>query len=324
MHARTLGTDLQVSAVGLGCMGMTHAYGAPADRRAMVDLLAEAVDTGYTFFDTAEVYVSDDGAEHNEDLVGEGLAPYRDRVVLATKCGIEFGPAGYVYLDRPEQIRASLEGSLRRLRTDHVDLFYLHRHGPETPIEAVAAVMADLVAEGKITHWGLSEVPEDTIRRAHAVCPVTAVQNRMSMMYREDVALLPVLEELGVGYVAFSPLANGLLSDRYDPASTFGAQDFRSRMPQFAAAAYEANKELLSLVRGLAERHGATPAGISLAWVLAQGPAVTAIPGTRRSERLRENARAADVELSAADVRAVDEALEKMTMSEVFGQGSRR
>lgn len=319
MQVRTLGNDLEVSSVGLGCMGMTHAYGAPADRKAMIDLLAEAVDTGYTFFDTAEVYVSDDGEEHNEDLVGEGLARYRDRVVLATKFGVEFGPDGFVHHDSASEIRKSLETSLRRLRTDHIDLYYLHRHDPTTPIEQVAGVMQELIDEGKITHWGLSAVSEATIRAADAVCHVTAVQNRMSMMHRRDEELLPVLEELGIGYVAFSPLANGLLSDRYDPSSRFGASDFRARMPQFEPAAYEANRDLLALVRRLAERHDATPAAVSLAWVLGKSSVVTAIPGTRNPDRLRENASASDILLSQDEVREVDAALGAMEMSGVFG-----
>lgn len=319
MKYRTLGTDLEVSAIGLGCMGMTHAYGTPADKKAMTDLLAQAVDVGYTFFDTAELYISDDGTEHNEDLVGHGLRAYRDKVVLATKFGIRFGADGFVYTDQPEQIRRSLETSLTRLGTDHLDLYYLHRHNPETPIEDVAAVMAELIDEGKITHWGLSEVPEATVRRAHAVCPVTAVQSRLSMMYRNNENLFPTLDVLGIGFVAFSPLANGLLSDKYAKASTFGAADFRADMPQFRPEAYDANTELLELVRRLAREKDTTPAALSLAWMLAKKPYIVPIPGTRNPDRLRENASASEVTLSAAEGREIDDALDRMSMSPVFG-----
>ena len=326
MQYRTLGSDLTVSAVGLGCMGMSHAYGAPADKKEMAELLAQAVDLGYTFFDTAEVYGTPEHPHDNEELVGAALKPYRDKIVLATKFGIHFDMSStatnkpLVPDSRPEVIRASVEASLKRLGTDHIDLYYQHRLDPKIPIEEVAGVMADLIREGKITHWGLSEATEDTIRRAHAVCPVTAIQNRYSMMARWYENLFPVLEELHIGYVAFSPLANGFLSGKYDKSSQFDAEtDYRSVMPQFQPENIDRNHDLLTLLQKLAEQNNATPAQISLAWMLCKKPYIVPIPGTRRLSRLLENAGAADVTLSAEEVSAIDEALNGMEMSEVFG-----
>lgn len=326
MQYRTLGSDLTVSAVGLGCMGMSHAYGAPADKKEMTELLAQAVDLGYTFFDTAEVYGTPEHPHDNEELVGAALKPYRDKIVLATKFGIHFDMSNtatnkpLVPDSRPEVIRASVEASLKRLDTDHIDLYYQHRLDPKIPIEEVAGVMADLIREGKITHWGLSEATEDTIRRAHAVCPVTAIQNRYSMMARWYEDLFPVLEELHIGYVAFSPLANGFLSGKYDKSSQFDAEtDYRSVMPQFQPENIDRNHNLLTLLQKLAEQNNATPAQISLAWMLCKKPYIVPIPGTRRLSRLLENAGAADVTLSAEEVSAIDEALNGMEMSEVFG-----
>ena len=326
MHTRTLGKDLEVSAVGLGCMGMSHAYGAPADKKEMTELLAQAVDLGYTFFDTAEVYGTPEHPHDNEELVGAALKPYRDKIVLATKFGIHFDMSStatnkpLVPDSRPEVIRASVEASLKRLGTDHIDLYYQHRLDPKIPIEEVAGVMADLIREGKITHWGLSEATEDTIRRAHAVCPVTAIQNRYSMMARWYEDLFPVLEELHIGYVAFSPLANGFLSGKYDKSSQFDAEtDYRSVMPQFQPENIDRNHDLLTLLQKLAEQNNATPAQISLAWMLCKKPYLVPIPGTRRLSRLLENAGAADVTLSAEEVAAIDKALDGMAMSEVFG-----
>lgn len=326
MQYRTLGSDLTVSAVGLGCMGMSHAYGAPADKKEMTELLAQAVDLGYTFFDTAEVYGTPEHPHDNEELVGAALKPYRDKIVLATKFGIHFGMSStatnkpLVPDSRPEVIRASVEASLKRLGTDHIDLYYQHRLDPKIPIEEVAGVMADLIREGKITHWGLSEATEDTIRRAHAVCPVTAIQNRYSMMARWYESLFPVLEELHIGYVAFSPLANGFLSGKYDKSSRFDAgTDYRSVMPQFQPENIDRNHDLLTLLQKLAEQNNATPAQISLAWMLCKKPYLVPIPGTRRLSRLLENAGAADVMLSAEEVSVIDEALNDMEMSEVFG-----
>lgn len=326
MQYRTLGSDLTVSAVGLGCMGMSHAYGAPADKKEMTDLLAQAVDLGYTFFDTAEVYGTPAHPHDNEELVGAALKPYRNKIVLATKFGIHFDMTStatnkpLVPDSRPEIIRASIEASLKRMGTDHIDLYYQHRLDPKIPIEEVAGVMADLIREGKITHWGLSEATEDTIRRAHAVCPVTAIQNRYSMMARWYEDLFPVLEELNIGYVAFSPLANGFLSGKYDKSSRFDAgTDYRSVMPQFQPENIDRNHDLLTLLQNLAEQNNATPAQISLAWMLCKKPYLVPIPGTRRLSRLLENAGAADVMLSAEEVSVIDEALNGMEMSEVFG-----
>ena len=326
MQYRTLGSDLTVSAVGLGCMGMSHAYGAPADKKEMTELLAQAVDLGYTFFDTAEVYGTPEHPHDNEELVGAALKPYRDKIVLATKFGIHFDMSStatnkpLVPDSRPEVIRASVEASLKRLGTDHIDLYYQHRLDPKIPIEEVAGVMADLIREGKITHWGLSEATEDTIRRAHAVCPVTAIQNRYSMMARWYENLFPVLEELHIGYVAFSPLANGFLSGKYDKSSQFDAEtDYRSVMPQFQPENIDRNHDLLTLLQKLAEQNNATPAQISMAWMLCKKPYLVPIPGTRRLSRLLENAGAADVTLSAEEVAAIDKALDGMEMSEVFG-----
>lgn len=326
MQYRTLGSDLTVSAVGLGCMGMSHAYGAPADKKQMTELLAQAVDLDYTFFDTAEVYGTPEHPHDNEELVGAALKPYRDKIVLATKFGIHFDMTStatnkpLVPDSRPEVIRTSVEASLKRLGTDHIDLYYQHRLDPKIPIEEVAGVMADLIREGKITHWGLSEATEDTIRRAHAVCPVTAIQNRYSMMARWYENLFPVLEELHIGYVAFSPLANGFLSGKYDKSSQFDAEtDYRSVMPQFQPENIDRNHDLLTLLQKLAEQNNATPAQISLAWMLCKKPYIVPIPGTRRLSRLLENAGAANVTLSAEEVSAIDEALNGMEMSEVFG-----
>lgn len=326
MKYRTIGTDFTVSAVGLGCMGMSHAYGAPADKKEMTELLAQAVDMGYTFFDTAEVYGTPEHPHDNEELVGAALRPYRDKVRIATKFGIHFDRNSsqvnkpLVPDSHPEVIRASVEASLKRLNTDHIDLYYQHRNDPEVPIEEVAGVMAELIKEGKITHWGLSEAGEDMIRRAHAVCPVTAIQNRYSMMARWYEELFPVLEELNIGYVAFSPLANGFLSARYDKNTEFdGVYDYRSMMPQFTRQGMDQNQKLIALLHKTAQEKQATPAQISLAWMLCRKPYIVPIPGTRRLERLQENAGSADVILTDAEVKALDAALEQMEMSAVFG-----
>lgn len=327
MYYRTLGlSGLRVSAVGLGCMGMSHAYGAPADKCEMTELLSDAVEMGYTFFDTAEVYGTPDCPHHNEELLGEALRPYRNRIVLATKFGLTFdapesaGPHALIPDARPEAIRRAVEGSLRRLRTDHIDLYYQHRIDPKVTPEEVAGVMADLIREGKILHWGISEATEEYLRRAHKVCPITAVQNRYSMMARRHEALFPVLEELGVGFVAFSPLANGLLTDCYTEDTAFNpATDYRASMPQFRPESFEQNRPLFALVRGLAEEHHATPSQIALAWMMNKRPWIVPIPGTRHLCRLKENIGAADIRLTAGQVQAIDDALATMPMSEVFG-----
>lgn len=327
MNYRYLGNrGLRVSAIGLGCMGMSHAYGAPAGHREMAELLAKAVELGYDFFDTAEVYGTPDNPHDNEELLGNALKPYRNKVVIATKFGIRFdkesGRVPYPLLpdSRPETIRRSVEGSLRRLRTDYIDLYYQHRPDPNVPIEDVAGTVRDLIKEGKVLYWGLSEASEEDIRRANAVCPLTAVQDRYSMMARWHEALFPVLEELGIGLVAFSPLANGLLSDRYNAASHFDAgTDYRAGMPQFQPDSYDKNRELLQLIRHIASEKNATPAQISLAWMLCKKPWIVPIPGTRKPDRLQENARAVDIALSEEEVKQIDQALDAMPMSGVFG-----
>lgn len=326
MKYRTLGKDLKVSSLGLGCMGFSHAYGAPTERGEAIRLMEEAVELGYTFFDTAEVYGTPKDPHQNERLVGEALKNCRNRVVIATKFGIHFDMQSteinkpLVPDSRPEVIRASAEASLKRLGTDHIDLYYQHRLDPKVPIEEVAGIMAELIKEGKITHWGLSEATEDTIRRAHKVCPVTAIQNRYSMMARWYEELFPALEELNIGYVAFSPLANGFLTARYGKDTKFEAgSDYRSVMPQFAPEAAKKNKALLDLLQKIAEEKGGTPGQISLAWMLCKKPYLVPIPGTRKLERLKENGAAADVMLTDAEVKEIDEALDAMEMSEVFG-----
>lgn len=327
MNYRNLGNrGLRVSAIGLGCMGMSHAYGAPADHREMAELLAKAVELGYDFFDTAEVYGTPDNPHDNEELLGSALKLYRNRIVIATKFGLRFDlesgriPYPLIPDSRPETIRKSVEGSLRRLQTDHIDLYYQHRPDPDVPVEEVAGVVQNLIKEGKVLYWGLSEASEEDIRRANAVCPLTAVQDRYSMMARWHEALFPVLEELGIGLVAFSPLANGLLSDRYNAASHFEAgTDYRAGMPQFQPDSYDKNHDLLQLIRRIAAEKNATPAQISLAWMLCKKPWIVPIPGTRKLDRLQENAGATDVMLTDAEVKQIDKTLDAMPMSDVYG-----
>lgn len=330
MEYRTLGlSGLRVSAVGLGCMGMSHGYGVPADKREMTRLLQDAVDMGYTMFDTAEIYGTVDDPHANEELLGDALHPFRSRIVLATKFGLTFdnpegdGPHPLIPDARPEAIRRAVEGSLRRLRTDYIDLYYQHRIDPAVEPEEVAGVMRDLITEGKILHWGISETTEEYLRRAHAVCPVTAVQNRYSMMARWHEALFPTLEELGIGFVAFSPLANGLLTTNYDSTSKFDPHsDYRAAMPQFRKDSFARNQELFDYILRLADEHHATPSQISLAWMLCKKPWIVPIPGTRHLCRLKENAGAADIRLTTEEVMTIDRTLETLPMSEVFG-GSR-
>lgn len=326
MKTRTLGKDLTVSAVGLGCMGFSHAYGKPTERGEAIKLIRQAAEMGYTFFDTAEIYGSADDPHQNEELVGEALRGCRNNVVIATKFGIRFDMSStavnkpLIPDSRPEVIRASVEGSLKRLGTDHIDLYYQHRPDPKIPIEEVAGVMSDLIKEGKITHWGLSESGAELIRRAHAVCPVTAIQNRYSMMARKYEELFPLLEELNIGFVAFSPLANGYLSTKYGSETMFDRQfDYRNAMPQFTAEAQEKNRALISLLTETAQEKGATPAQISLAWVMGKRPYIVPIPGTRNPVRMQENADSADIVLTAQEISEIDKALENMEMSEVFG-----
>ena len=326
MQTRILGRDLSVSAIGLGCMGFSHAYGAPTEEKEVIRLLHRAVEMGYTFFDTAQVYGIPEDPHINERLVGKALSTCRNKVTIATKFGLQFDfnsgklPLPLIPDSRPVTIRKSVEDSLRRLQTDHIDLYFQHRIDPQVPPEDVAGVMSDLIREGKITHWGISEANEKYLRRANSVCPVTAVQNRYSMMARSCEQLFPVLEEMGVGLVAFSPMANGFLTGRYGKGVQFDRQhDYRSAMPQFTAEAAELNGPLLELLHNTAEKKGATPAQISLAWMLCKRPWIVPIPGTRKEERMEENAAAADVVLSEEEIKALDQALDTMKMSDVFG-----
>lgn len=326
MKYRVLGDSLSVSAVGLGCMGMSHGYGAAADRQEMAGLIAQAIDMGYTFFDTAEIYGTPDNPHDNEELVGAALKPYRKKVVMGTKFGINFDMSAtttnkpLIPDSRPETIRKSVEGSLKRLQTDYIDVYYQHRVDPNVPMAEVAGVMKQLMEEGKILHWGLSEANEDAIRQAHAVCPLTVVQNRYSMMARHYEALFPTLEELNIGLVAFSPMANGLLTGAYGKEAKFDTKtDYRSAMPQFSAESIDKNQELLHLLTETAARKHATPAQISLAWMIEKKPWIVPIPGTRKLHRLQENAGAADIALTAEEVATLDNVLNHMEMSEVFG-----
>lgn len=324
MEKRILGqSGIEVSPVGLGCMGLTHASGDPLPRADAAHIVREAFEMGYTFFDTAECYVGaypDGSTAYNEEAVGDALRPVRDQVVIATKFGVQHNPDKSLALDSsPATIRASVEGSLRRLGIDCIDLYYQHRIDPKVEPEVVAEVMADLIREGKIRAWGISETTEDYLRRANAVCPVAAVQNRYSMLARWHESLFDALEELNVALVAFSPLANGFLSGAYSPATTFeGAADYRDGMPQYTEEGYERDRAALDLVRALADAKGATPAQISLAWMLRKKPWIVPIPGSRKPERLRENLEAARVELSAEEVARIDQALDGMDLA-VFG-----
>jgi aryl-alcohol dehydrogenase-like predicted oxidoreductase len=310
MKTRTLGNkNLEVSALGLGCMGMSANYGPPADPRQMITLIRTAVERGVTLFDTAEVY----GPFTNEELVGEALQPVRDKVVIATKFGFDLDPAtgqrrGGLN-SRPEHIKAVAEASLKRLRTDCIDLFHQHRVDPNVPIEEVAGAVKDLIAEGKVKHFGLSEPGAQTIRRAHAVQPVTAVQSEYSLWYRgPETEILPTLEELGIGFVPFSPLGAGFLTGKMDASTRFDSSDFRASVPRFGPQALQANVGLVDLIKAVAERKGATPAQIALAWLLGQKPWIVPIPGTTKLHRLEENIGAAEVELTADDLRSINEA----------------
>jgi len=308
MQARTLGSSgPSVSPLGLGCMGMSQSFGPRPPRAEMVDLLRAAVERGVTFFDTAEVY----GPFHNEDLVGEALAPVRDEVVVATKFGFAFDADGRQsgVTSRPDDIRAAVEGSLRRLRTDTIDLLYQHRVDPDVPIEDVAGTVGELVQAGKVRHLGLSEAGAGTIRRAHAVHPVTALQSEYSLFWREPEAeVLPTLDELGIGFVPFSPLGRGFLTGQVTAGTEFGEGDIRATLPRFEQQALQANLALVDRVGDVARRLGASTGQVALAWLLAQRPWIVPIPGTRRVERLEENLGAADLTLSADDLAELDRA----------------
>jgi aryl-alcohol dehydrogenase-like predicted oxidoreductase len=314
MQKRSLGNSkLEVSALGLGCMGMSFAYGPPGDKQEMISLLRTAVDRGITFFDTAEVY----GPFTNEELVGEALAPVRRRVILATKFGFAPDPADKTrwsaFDSRPEHIREVAEASLKRLKTDVIDLFYQHRVDPKVPIEDVAGAVKDLIAQGKVRHFGLSEASAATIRRAHAVQPVTALQSEYSLWFRTpEVDVLPVLEELGIGFVPFSPLGRGFLTGKIDQSTTFAKDDFRNNLPRFTAQAREANKALIDLLAQIGRQKNATPAQIALAWLLAKKPWIVPIPGTTKLSRLEENIGATAIQLSAGDLAGIEEATAKI------------
>ena len=305
MDTRTLGT-LEVSALGFGCMGLNTSYGQPMGRSEAVALLRQAHEAGVTFFDTAEVY----GPFTNEEIVGEALAPIRDAVVIATKFGLIGGTPDKRANSRPENIRAVCEASLKRLRTDRIDLFYQHRVDPDVPIEEVAGTVAALIAEGKVKHFGLSEAGASTIRRAHAVQPVTAVQSEYSMFWRgPESDLLPVLDALNIGFVPFSPLGAGFLTGKIDETTTFEATDFRNLVPRLAPEARAANMALVAIVKNVAAEKGATPAQIALAWLLAQRPGISPIPGTTKRHRLQENLAAAAVHLTTEDLHSIATAL---------------
>ncbi len=319
MQKRTLGkSGLEASALGLGCMGMSFSYGPPKDKQEMIALIRTAVERGVTFFDTAEVY----GPFTNEELVGEALAPLRDRVVIATKFGFDttvdpraMKGGGPVLNSRPEHIKEVAEASLKRLRTDVIDLFYQHRVDPDVPIEDVAGAVKELIREGKVRHFGLSEAGVRTIRRAHAVQPVTALQSEYSLWWRRPEAeILPTLEELGIGLVPYSPLGKGFLTGKMDEKTTFDSNDFRSALPRFAPEALKANQAMVDLLGRIAGQKKTTPAQVALAWLLAQKPWIVPIPGTTKLERLDENIGAAAIELTAGDLREIDAAAAQITV----------
>jgi len=312
MQKRKLGkTNLEVSAIGLGCMGMSFGYGPPKEKQEMIALIRAAVERGVTFFDTAEVY----GPFTNEELVGEALAPFHEQVVIATKFGFKFNPKGeQIALDsRPEHIKEVADASLKRLRTDVIDLFYQHRVDPNVPIEDVAGAVKDLIHEGKVKHFGLSEAGVQTIRRAHAVQPVTALQNEYSLWWRKpEEEVLPTLDELGIGFVPFSPLGRGFLTGKMNENTSFDSTDLRNTLPRFTPEARKANQALVDLLGQIAERKKATPAQVALAWLLAQKPWIVPIPGTTKLHRLEENIRAASIELTADDLRDIEDAASKI------------
>jgi len=312
MKTRKLGSNqLEVSAIGLGCMGLSHGYGPATDKQAAISLIRTAVDRGVTLFDTAEVY----GPYLNEEVVGEALVPMRNQVVIATKFGFTFGADGkqQILNSRPDHIRWAVEGSLKRLRTDVIDLLYQHRVDPDVPIEEVAGTVKDLIAEGKVKHFGLSEAGVQTIRRAHAVQPVTALQSEYSLWWREpEQEILPTLEELGIGFVPFSPLGKGFLTGAIGADTKFGSNDFRSIVPRFSPEALQANQALVDLLSQIANDKGVTPAQIALAWLLARKPWIVPIPGTTKLHRLDENLRAAAVVLTDNDMRGLAKLLEEI------------
>src|SRR3984893_10295799 len=314
MQKRKLGnSNLEVSAIGLGCMGMSFGYGPPVDQQTGISLIRSAVERGVTFFDTAEAY----GPFTNEELVGEALAPIRERVVIATKFGFKFGPKGeQIGLDsRPEHIKEAFEGSRKRLRVDTIDMLYQHRVDPGVPIEDVAGAVKELIQEGEVKHFGLSEPGVQTIRRAHAVQPLTALQSEYSLWWRQPEAeVLPTLEELGIGFVPFSPLGRGFLTGKMNENTTFDSTDLRNTLPRFTPEALKANQALIELLGRIGERKKATPAQIALAWLLAQKPWIVPIPGTTKLHRLKENIGAVSIELTPDDLREIESAASKITV----------
>jgi aryl-alcohol dehydrogenase-like predicted oxidoreductase len=321
MKKRKLGkSNLEVSTIGLGCMGMSFSYGPPKDKQEMISLLRAAVELGITFFDTAEVY----GPFTNEELVGEALAPFRSQVVIATKFGFDLSgsdhrPGAAGLNSQPEHIKQAVEGSLKRLKTDVIDLLYQHRVDPNVPIEDVARTVKELIQAGKVKHFGLSEAGVKTIRRAHAVQALTAVQSEYSLWWRKpEQEVIPTLEELGIGFVPYSPLGKGFLTGKIDENAKFDSTDFRSTLPRFTPEAVKANQALIDLLGRIAKRKKATPAQIALAWVLAQKPWIVPIPGTTKMERLKENIGATEIELTPADLREIDAAT-----SEIKVEGAR-
>ncbi len=325
MQKRKLGkSNLEVSALGLGCMGMSFGYGPAKDKQEMISVIRAAVELGVTFFDTAEVY----GPFTNEELVGEALAPVRPHVVIATKFGFQFDENGKQagLNSRPEHLKQVADASLRRLKTDVIDLFYQHRVDPTVPVEDVAGAVKDLIQEGKVKHFGLSEAGVQTIRRAHAVQPITALQSEYSLWWREPEAeIMPTLEELGIGFVPFSPLGKGFLTGKIDENTAFDSTDFRKTVPRFAPEARKANRAFVDLLETIAQRKKATSAQIALAWVLAQEPWIVPIPGTTKLHRLQENVAAASIELSAEDLREIESATSAITVQGArYSEGAQR
>ena len=310
MQKRKIG-NLEVSEIGLGCMGMSHGYGEPSDRKEMISLIHKAIDLGVTFFDTAEVY----GPFANEELVGEALKPFKNKVVIATKFGIKLENFKQVLDAKPETIRKSVEGSLKRLNIEAIDLYYLHRVDPNTPIEEVASTIKDLIKEGKVKYWGLSEAGANTIRKANSVCKLTAIQSEYSMMWREpEKEIIPLLEELNIGFVPFAPLGRGFLTGMLDKNSTFKNNDFRSIVPRFEKENLEANQVLVELIKEIANKKNITLPQVALAWVLAQKSFIVPIPGTRNLERLKDNISSTDVLLTEEELKDINEALSKIVI----------
>lgn len=314
-------TDMYVTPVGLGCMGFSHAYGVAEDKQKAIETIKEAYKLGYNFFDTAECYTglnADGTTSYNEEIVGEALKDVRDDVIIATKFGVTHKGDHLEFDSSPEKIRKSIEGSLKKLQTDYIDLYYQHRIDPKVEPEVVAGVMKELMEEGKIKAWGISEVNEDYLRRAHAVCPVTAIENRYSMMARWHEGLFDVCKELGITYVAFSPMANGILSGKFTPQSHFAEGDFRNEMPQYQEEGYKKAEKLLDLLKELSEKKNCTMAQLSMAWMMCKEDFIVPIPGSRKLDRLKENLEAADVVVTKEEIKQIDDLLDTIDF-DVFG-----